>query len=495
MHSASTNAPNACPPAHRLRRFVCLCVCSALLLGAQAGANSNRLPELGDRSSGIVSADMEQQIGEHLLRQIRTQLPTVDDPLLKYYTELLLYRLAEHSELRRRQLSMVLIDSPQLNAFAAPGGVIGINLGLYLTAHNVHEFSGVLAHELAHLSQRHFARSLEMQQRQTLPFVVAMLASIALAATTGSDAGIAAMSATQAASQMSQLRHSRAWEQEADRIGIQTLAAAGMDPTGMANMFERMQRAHRFSSRPPEFLLSHPVTESRITDARNRAANMPNRVYEDSEDFQLMKSRVMVHYASSPGAAVAQFRDLDERTDGAPHARYGLALALARTGQTEEALTIARNLYEQRRTSILHAASYAEMLIDADRAGEALELLERHLQRHPDNKPLALTQARALSRVGEHARAEAVLQRQAQRHPDDHDIWYQLAETAGLAGNILGVHQARAEYFLLVGSLRTAIQHLNQARSLAGDDFHTDARLAQRIEDLKAIQDNQQSGR
>jgi beta-barrel assembly-enhancing protease len=468
-----------------------LCVMSVPLT---ASANS-RLPELGDRSSATVSFDMEQRIGEQLLRQVRAQLPTISDPLLKYYTEMLLYRLAEHSELNQRKLSMVLIDSPEINAFAAPGGVVGVNLGLYLTAQSVHEFSGVLAHELAHLSQRHFARGVEMQQRQTLPFVAAMLASIVIAATTGSDAGIAAMSATQAASQMSQLRHSRAWEQEADRIGIRTLSAAGMDPNAMASMFERMQRAHRYSARPPEFLLSHPVSESRISDARNRAASMPERIYEDSQDYQMMKSRAAVYYASSPSAAVQRFRDQEQRTSGSDAARYGLALALTKSGQFDEALEISGALYEQRPGSILLAASHAELLLDADRTDEALNVLDRQLRRHPDNKPLSLLQARALSQDGAHDRAAAMLQRQAERHPSDHDIWYQLAETAGLAGNIFDVHQARAEYFLLVGNSRAALQHLEYARGLVrADNFQLDAKLTQRIEDVRAELADETSG-
>jgi beta-barrel assembly-enhancing protease len=474
--------------AHSVRFLKSGLVAAVLLLACQnvAAHSGTRLPELGDRSSAVVSMETEQRIGEQLLRQVRAQLPLSDDPLLKYYTEMLLFRLAEHSELTNRNLSMVLIDSPQINAFAAPGGVIGVNLGLYLTAHNVHEFGSVLAHELAHLSQRHYARGVEMQQRQTLPFVAAMLASIVIAATTGTDAGIAAMGATQTAAQMHQLRHSRAWEQEADRIGIRTLAAAGMDPGAMATMFERMQRAHRYSARPPEFLLTHPVTESRITDARNRAASMAQRDYEDPEDFQLMKSRATVYYASSPGAAVQQFRDQIDRTDGSAAARYGLALALGRAAQYDDAIRLMRGLYEARSNSILISASYAEMLRDANQTADALAVLEDQLRRHPDNKPLSLLHASVLSQAGRHDQAVTILQRQADRHPKDHHIWYELAETAGLAGNIIGVHQARAEYFLLVGNLSAALRHFELARGLVGpDNFQQDARLAQRIEDLR----------
>ncbi|MCX7065998.1 MAG: M48 family metalloprotease, partial [Proteobacteria bacterium] len=253
----------------RLRLLILTALCWSI--GAFATV-SNELPDLGDSSSAVVSLEVEQEIGKQLLREVHAQVPTVSDPILKYFTETQLYRLAEHSELKRKQLFPVLIDAQEINAFAAPGGVVGINLGLYLAAEDMDEYSAVLAHELAHLSQRHFARQIEMQQQSTLPYLAAMLASIVIAATTGSDAGIAALSTTQALAQSNQLRFSRDREAEADRIGINTLAQADLDPAAMGRMFERMQRAYRFSRRPPEFLLTHPISEARISDARNQAA-------------------------------------------------------------------------------------------------------------------------------------------------------------------------------------------------------------------------------
>jgi len=261
-----------------------------LLLGGLCAASgawgtvSSTLPELGDAAGGVVSLDVEEQIGKQLLRQVYAQVPTVHDPILKYYTELQLYSLAEHSELKRKQLFPVLINSPEVNAFAAPGGVVGINLGLYLTAQTLAEYSAVLAHELAHLSQRHFARQIEQQQASALPYLAAMLASIAIAAAGGGDAGMAAIATTQGLAESSQLRFSRSREAEADRIGINTLVAADLDPAAMGQMFEQMQRAYRFSRRPPEFLLTHPVTESRIADARNQASSYPAKNYPDSPE-------------------------------------------------------------------------------------------------------------------------------------------------------------------------------------------------------------------
>ncbi|MFB3107402.1 MAG: M48 family metallopeptidase, partial [Pseudomonadales bacterium] len=240
------------------------------------GEGRNDLPDLGDASSSLISPQMEREIGEDFLKRVHSALPTVDDPVLKYYVHQQLSNLAQHSELRERVLSTVLIDNDQINAFAAPGGVVGINLGLMLYAEDVHEYSSVIAHELAHLSQRHFARGIEEQRSQTLPALAAMIAAIMIGVMGGGDAGMAAISSVQAIAQANQLRYSRGREQEADRIGLNTLVRADLDPQGMARMFERMQRAYRFTRKPPEFLLTHPLSETRIADAKSHALQYGN---------------------------------------------------------------------------------------------------------------------------------------------------------------------------------------------------------------------------
>ena len=468
----------------RLRLLILTALCWSI--GAFATV-SNELPDLGDSSSAVVSLEVEQEIGKQLLREVHAQVPTVSDPILKYFTETQLYRLAEHSELKRKQLFPVLIDAQEINAFAAPGGVVGINLGLYLAAEDMDEYSAVLAHELAHLSQRHFARQIEMQQQSTLPYLAAMLASIVIAATTGSDAGIAALSTTQALAQSNQLRFSRDREAEADRIGINTLAQADLDPAAMGRMFERMQRAYRFSRRPPEFLLTHPISEARISDARNQAAGYPPRVYQDSEEFQLMRARAMVHYAPTPAQAVAQFKALVERTDGADWAYYGLTLALSRAGDHDEALDTGKPLFAKHPDSLIYTASEAQLLIAAQRYDDAIALLLPGLSVNPENKPLSILYADALSGAKRYREAQAVLLRQSLRYPDDVDIWYDLAETSGLAGDIVQVHLARAEYFARVGNLQKSIQHLEYARGLVSkDNYRLTAMLDQRIRDLSA---------
>ena len=240
---------------------------------SQAHPEELKLPNLGESSTSLFSPEQEYKLGRAWLRMFRSQVPTMEDPMVHDYLESLLYTLVTHSELQDRRIELVVVDNPVLNAFAVPGGVIGIHTGLMLYAQSEDELATVLAHEIAHLSQRHFSRGVEQQKKQQPLTLAGMLAGLVLIATTGGSAGLAALSASQAAAIESQMRFSRSSEQEADRIGMQTLVAADMDPHAAPAMFERMLAATRYSggSRTPEFLRTHPLSESRIADTRNRA--------------------------------------------------------------------------------------------------------------------------------------------------------------------------------------------------------------------------------
>lgn len=454
--------------------------------GVRADVAADDLPVLGDASSSLISPEMERQIGGQFLKQLHAALPTSDDPILKYWVDRHMAELAQHSQLRDNLMQVVLIDNAEINAFAAPGGVVGINLGLLLAAQDIHEYSSVVAHELAHLSQRHFARGVEEQRAQTLPTLATLLAAIMIGAVGGGDAGMAAVSAAQAAAQSNQLRYSRTREQEADRIGLNTLTRAGMDPRGMSRMFERMQQAYRFTSRPPEFLLTHPLSESRISDARQQVQQYPAQDYQNSPEYALMRARVRVHYADSPQSAVRQFeKEVRDDSDSAA-ARYGLALALAKSGEHGEALALGDELFSSDARSILNVAAYGELLIKAGKLDQAERLLSRHLNINPDNPPLAMLYAESLTKQRKFAEAEQVLTRQSRLRNNDVDVWYELAEVSGLAGNIVGVHRARAEFFALHGAYQKAISHLEYARRIVdSSNRQLLARLDQRIDDFR----------
>ena len=435
------------------------------------------LPSLGDSSSSIVSPMQEHVMGRAWLSMLRGQVGQLDDPQLKSFVEHSVYKLAETSQVQDRRLEFVLIDSAQLNAFAAPGGIIGVNGGLFLYAQTEAEYASVMAHELAHLSQRHFARGVEAQQRMQLPMMAALLGGIIAAAAGAGDAGMAAIVSTQAAAMQERQRFSRQNEQEADRIGILNLEKAGYDPRAMPSMFERLMRQYRYDRKPPEFLLSHPVSESRIADTRNRAEQYPGSGIEDSLRYQLMRMRVQLFYEESPGMAAKRFRSILDENPKLDVARYGLALAQLKSGQLEQARESLQPLLQKTPNEVIYNLALIELDTAANSLKEAQERVQRLLKLYPNDYPLNQSLVDLLLKQNRSSEAEKVLDQLIKTRPNDPDIWYQVAETRGQANNIIGLHQARAEYFALVGDYDQAIQQLDLAKRRASNNFQLASRI------------------
>ncbi len=455
-----------------------------------SAANDQNLPSLGDRTSGIVSLDEERKLGQMFLRSIRAKAPLTFDPILQEYLELLIYRLASHSQVQDRRLDLVIINDKTLNAFAAPGGIVGVNLGLLLSGESESEIAAILAHELAHLSQRHFARRSEATKMASLANMAGLLAGAIIMATGGGEAGMAAITASQAAAQSQMLRYSRGREAEADRVGIDTLIEAELDPRAMAYMFERLNRANRFNGRDiPEFLLTHPVTKNRIADSYSQTEKQPNRIFEKSLDFHLMRARVQVMTASSDKEMILRMKDNLVTGDAITQtaARYGLALAQTRAGQLDNSMQSILRLRAEHPGKIAFIIAEADLHNRAERYDSAIGVLEDALEVSPKNYPLSMAYAEVLMKDRQAHEASELLLSMTQLRPNDVDVWYLLAEAHGLANDIVGVHQARAEYFVLVGNYDQAIKQLGFASPLVRNNFQENARIQQRIEEIYAI--------
>lgn len=259
-----------------------LAVALALLTGPALAAPA--LPAMGEVASDTLSRAQEREIGQRMMMEVRRRLPLLEDPEVNAYLQDLGQRLATHSQAPELDYHFFVVDLPAINAFAMPGGYIGVNAGLILSARSESELAGVLAHEIAHVTQRHIARGIEASQRASLQNAALLLAAI-LVGSQDSQAGTAAAAASMAGSIQQQLNYSRAFEHEADNLGIRMLAAAELDPNGMPTFFERLALATRYQGRPPEYLSTHPVTETRIAESSNRAASLtPSRIFE-SETF------------------------------------------------------------------------------------------------------------------------------------------------------------------------------------------------------------------
>ena len=471
-----------------LRPLLLLSFCAALFCNVAAAAEnrpiSQQLPELGEASASPYSLQQEYALGRLWLKMFRTQVSTVDDPQLQAYLESLLYKLAANSELKQRQLETVIVDNSTINAFAVPGGVIGVHSGLFLFSDNEAQFGGVLAHELAHLSQRHFSRSIDKAREANIPSLAGMLAGIILAATVGADAGIATITASQAAALDSQLRFSREHEQEADRVGMETLSRSGMDPNGIPSMFENMNANLRYArSKPPEFLLTHPLTENRISDSKNRARNYPRKVYTDNLNFQLMKKRVELLHSKKPESLLQQWQQ-ESGANGEAN-QYGRVLALIELQRWNEAATQLDALLDNDPQRIAYIVARAEILQGQGQAQAAITVLKQALSLSPGNHPLTMTLAAILQENKLFRQADQLLTAHSEQRSNDPHLWYELAEVRGLAGNILGVHMARAEYFILVAQFERAAKQLRYAYQLIGSDNRIlESKLRQRLRDI-----------
>lgn len=471
---------------------------------------STNLPSLGDSTSGVLSAQQEYELGRAYLKVIRSQTRTISDPELKDYLESLIDRLAAFSTITDHRLAILLINNSAINAFAAPGGIVGINTGLFFNADTEAQFAAVAAHELAHLGLRHYARQLEMAQNKRLSTAAALFASILIMATGGPDAGLAAITGTMANIQNERLKYSRQFESEADNVGIQTLVRAGFPPHAMPEIFEQLSKRDRYNGRLPEFLSSHPVTESRIADSLARAeqfkssslnslqTNGNTNSKKQNTSYLLMKMRATILTSDTPQAQARQLaQELATGRTGAPDiSRYGLALAATRSRDWAVAAEQLAILLKKEPGNIYYILAKANLDASSGNMNSALQAINTALDIHLDYYPLLAAKARILGQLAAglkkgspqaqkyRLQAQSILLNLSHQRPEDPDIWYELAEARGQANDILGLHQARAEYFFLTGNLDDAIQNINYAKKLAGNNYAIKARLDKKLTEM-----------
>lgn len=452
-----------------LRRYSsgpCTLLLLLLLALPVGGRATDNLPALGYASSYSISLHQERTLGQAWMRQFRAANSMYDDPLTQAYTESLLQRLASHNPyLQSRQLNLLLVDQRQLNAFAVPGNVVGINTGLFLFAPNEDEFASVVAHELAHLSQRHFARRVEAARGSQWTTLAGILAGILVASQGHGDAGMAAIAGTQAAAIQQQLSWSRTYEQEADRIGMETLVAAGYAPSAMPRMFEQMQQLTRRTGASLEFLMTHPLTESRVADAWARADQMASQQpVIRGRDYELIRMRLILQQAAQPQTALAQ---MQQETPTAAGQLYLQALQAGQAGDVAQAEQSLRRLVQSYPDWLLPRYLLAEQLLETSDWTGAGAVLDELLLLAPTYYPALYLQAEWHWRQRQWAEARQLLYHLTQQRPDDPYVWYQLAEAAGKAGHTVQLHQARAEYFQLTGRFTAALDQLDLALAQA----------------------------
>lgn len=511
-------------------------VLSLLLAGATAAQDPTALPDIGSSAEELISPAQERAYGRQLIGELRRAGWLLEDPLLDSWFTALGFRLAAHSQEPNEDYSFFLMRSRDINAFATLGGSVGMNAGLILTAQSEDEVAAVLAHEITHVTQRHVVRAVESQKKDSLPIALAMLGAIIAAQQSGGggDATQAAIAGGIALMQQRQINHTRSSEHEADRIGIQILSRTGYEPLAMADFFGRMQRALRSQGvGPPEFLRTHPVTSTRIAEAKARAEKVgggyacapgenggpPQCRYTRAESEGLVvgaydaplhpafpyeyrdqlssaisspdrqyawaRERVLLLTSDSPQQALTEYDRQVARGEPLSDAQeYGRALALTRMGRPDSALGLLEDLSNRHPDFYWLDLAIADATQRAGRRAEADAMYANLLRSQPSNRAIALTFAQSLVEIGTPdagRQAQDVLRPLLAQGAYDAVLQQAFARASEIAGDVARAGEAYAETALLSGRAEDALNQLQRLKEQQDLDYVQRSRIDARI--------------
>jgi predicted Zn-dependent protease len=476
------------------KRLLLVATLTSIVFTAGAGADDIRLPDMGSPADAILNNTDEARIGHAIMRDIRNSGQVVEDPLVTEYLNDVGSRIAAQTNEGQHSFTFFAVQDERINAFALPGGYIGIHTGLLEASRNEDELAGVLAHEVAHVTQRHIARAIHANSRQSILTTAMMLGAIIVAAAGGSgDAVQGAVAVAQGTALQQQINFTRSNEYEADRVGIAALADAGFDPYGMASFFDILSRQQTTSPelRAPEFMRTHPVTTARVAEARNRAREYPPIRSQDSVSYGIARTRVVVAGFDTPEQAVVHFetRDYENQND---IERYGRAVAYQRAGKYYEALPVFEELLEKDKSVIAYHIGLGQTLVALDQWSTAIDVFEQALALFPRNVPLVIEYGERLLELGQPAKAHALLLDLLNNVPPTPAQVRLIARAASLAGEEAEAYYYLSEYRLMIGDLAGGIGFLQQALQLPGLQEIQRARFQARINFIREFMSEEQ---
>ena len=538
--------PMRLPSAPRFPSCLLLAVLLALLGSVCASAQENRLPDIGSSAGTVLGPAQQKEYGQMLLSQLRHYNYVLEDPLIDGWLQATGNRLGAASDQPRQAFTFFMMRDRSINAFATLGGYIGMNAGLVLAAESEDEVAAVLSHEIAHVTQQHVLRGAERAQKDSIPILLAMLGAIAIAQSSGGnssdDAAMAAMAAAQGLAVQRQIDYTRANESEADRLGIRTLARGGYAPDAMASMFERMQAASRTNrggerERLPDYLKTHPVTTTRVSEARQRAEQMagdtmvattttPDAVRvervprpgpalpaafrrsdnpllpaalqlpeggldaTDSVQYGWARERLRVLSANTPGAALREYEQMQRGGALDDAQRYGMGLARLRDGDGARAATVFETLLQEYPGDVWITLALAEAEARSGRRDASDRRFEALLERMPRNPAVALTYANALAErntAEDGRRAQEVLRPLLTSSGEDPVFQRTFARASEIAGDTVRAGEAWAEAAFLSGREEQALVQLNTLKKREDLDYYARARIDARIAAITPI--------
>ncbi len=464
--------------------------------GILAAQSTSGLPDMGGTSTRVLPIEQEQTFARDFERYMRAHNLLVEDPLIRDYFEDMGFRLVAHSDRKDGSFHFFVMREGSINAFASVAGVIGLHSGLILLAEDENEVAGVVAHEIAHVTQDHLARGLENSQEVSLPAMIATVGLAIAASAAGSpEAGQAVLMSGLGVSQQLQINHTRQSETEADRIGISLLGRAGFDPEGMTRFFERMNvRSRAMGQGPPEYLRTHPLSINRVAEARSRAEEVanPRARLEPSEEVHFIQARLRVLMSARLDHTISWFEArLENGSRPAPAMHYGLALALSQEGRTAEAWEHLNSILEQPSQHQMIQLLQAEILLNQGQTEDSLAILEALYNQFPGSRKVTSQYAETLMHgdsSANAARASAILRPYLRLYPTDLRMTQLYAQAANRSGDVIRAAEAVADSYYLRGGVKEAIEQLERVHDRDDLDYYQRARISARLRELRAEQ-------
>ena len=456
-----------------------------------------KLPDLGDSSQAAMSPAQERKLGEAIVRQIRAAGGYLDDPEVNDYLNELGNRLVLSTHDVHQDFLFFAVPDPQINAFALPGGFVGVNTGLILLAQNESQLASVLAHEISHVTQHHVTRNLVNQQNVLLTTLAGLAVAILAAKTGGSNSGQAtqaAIAGTQALAVQQQINFTRENEYEADRVGFARLVAAGFDPNAMAAFFDRLQRASRFvEGNSPSYLRDHPVTYERVAEAKARAQDLPYKQVPDSLDFHMVRA-LLRSYQGEPREQVANFdRTIAEKKyNSAVAEQYGLVASLLRSKDIPRAKVELVRLEKIAPPHPMVEAMAGNVLMSAEEYPAAVARFESALTRYPNKMQLIHDYPEALLKAGRPGDAAEFAERQLERFPGEGPLHEIAARAYAAQDKRLKQHEHQGEFYAWIGNLPLAVTQFELASKAADGDFYQLSVVETRLRVLRQEMSDQQ---
>jgi len=461
-----------------------------LSAGTQAANEGDDLPDIGSPAEAMMTLDDEYQIGRMIVRGLRDQDQILEDPEVTEYVRSIGYRLSSQAHDGAQRFNFFMVRDNTINAFALPGGFIGVNTGLMLETKNESELAGVLAHEIAHVTQRHIARSIAAQSRSSIVSTAAMLAAILVGAAAGGggDAAMAGMAAAQSLAIQQQISFTRANETEADRVGLGILARSGFNPEGMPDFFETMSRRAGLSeANVPEMLRTHPVTVNRIAETKERAAQIQIEPQPDSLSYAITRERLRVLSTPAGKNPLDYYNATIQNEPDATAAQiYGRALALMMSGKAQQAVPVFQRLRDADPTVLQYHTALGQAQLQAKQDKAALNTLAHARELFPRNVAVTVRYAEALMQLGDPKKAHEILLDLFNVVPPTPEQARLTALAANAAGDVADSYYYMSEYHVMSGDLLLAVNQLQLALAVPKITSVQRARFQARLEEIQA---------